>query len=206
MPDETQPDVEPQDSPEAPAAAEQPEPTPDEVNALQPGSDEKAKALQSEENLRQPLRNRNVHEDQEPIATHEVEGTEVVDRYHKPGAPVLDEADRESSATFAEQQAAETEVLEDARRPFSRPAVDVRSPETAYATKDNIVHPGPLGAAVRDEQVAQALVGEDAQVEIDPTLVADQLEGDETADERLDAAREEFRVDDEQVASVHGVR
>jgi hypothetical protein len=75
----------------------------------------------------------------------------------------------------------------------------VRTPELAYATKDNIEHPGPYGAAV-DAQARAVLVSEDVfnvsgpyRVDVAPELLVNAAYEDSDVDgEEL---REQFEAD-----------
>lgn len=125
----------------------------------------------------------------------------VTDTYHVPGAPYED-----PEAAEAVQELQEAEAAVDAEKP-DRPyvALDSRTPELAYATRDNIVHPGPVGAAIA-AQAEAVRISEDVfnvssllRVDLDPAmlvLLSDEVQEPEVDHEEL---REEFDAQAEEL-------
>ena len=163
----------------------------------------------------EPLRQRDASEDQEPISTHEVseDRSTVQDTYHNPGQPNPD-ADAAQATQDAVSEAEEREEEFRKNQAEDRkyvPAVPVTtSPELNYATRDNIVHPGPVGAAVFSEKVAEHLLSKEdgVRVDVDAELLgkyALEVDGDvKSAAEVHEQLRDEVDVDEDALRPVSG--
>lgn len=167
----------------------------------------------------EPLRQRDASEDQEPIARHEVsdDRQDVTDSYHNPGQPNPDaDAEQATQEAVDDAEGREQEFRENQAeaRKYVPPVPVTTSPELNYATRDNIVHPGPVGAAVFSEKVAEQLLSKEdgVRVDIDAELLgkyALEVDGDvKPAAEVHEQLRDEVEVPegDLQPASAAGPR
>lgn len=134
-----------------------------------------------------------------PVSRHErsEDGLTATTTEHVPGQPnPHEEDDRTSRELVEEREQLDAKAREEASDRHRPALVDVRSPETAYATKDNIVYPGRIHEAVYVEAVARALVNADnVEVAVDPTQVDN--DDDQTVAERVDELRDEVELPDE---------
>lgn len=135
-----------------------------------------------------------------PIATTKVSHDEqtVTRKNHKPGVANHDaKADDASVEQDNERQDALEQAKAD-RAEHAKPnlVTATTTPEINYATRDNIVHPGPLGEALFADAVAKDLLGEDARVDIDTALVADKADDDTPVAEVLDKERNDTVLPD----------